>query len=402
MAASSTRDAQMNLLIELCLESGRPVGRECTQKQIETCEALCEITRGSYFAIPRRAKLDLSELVKLVTDDWMKQFWTSPHSLVVALETLILSGNLLLKDPFQSLPKPLENLCTLDLTGCIRLQNESLASLCECFPSLQVLRIGCCYGILDNSVTSIAQHLDKLREISLEGCTQVTDVGLGALVQMRGAQLQVLNISGLIQITEASILAVQSDTQAWVSLRDFRCTGCLRLGQVGLEFLVHRAKALSVLHVAGIRHVNDKLFVGTSSWLSLKYLNIEGCWNLTGATLAALQQSHQLTSVRAGACPNISRSAVQKLQRAVPGVVVNHQLRKGILDGGLTHTIQTRSLVLGLVKVALPLVAAYVVLTPYLGVMSNDAWSVFISGCAALLVGYLALALLGVLFGMGL
>ncbi|KAF8929634.1 Dynein regulatory complex subunit 6 [Dissophora ornata] len=96
----------------------------------------------------------------------------------------------------------------LDLSECTDIQEPTLKSLATFFPNLVSLNLSRTSGVTDTAVALIVDRCQYLETINLSYCRQLTDLGLFSVAKFCRRNLRVLNLTGNLKMTNASLLAV--------------------------------------------------------------------------------------------------------------------------------------------------------------------------------------------------
>lgn len=237
------------------------------------------------------------------------------------------------------------DLLTLKLTHCYRL--TSLAFVVG-MVRLESLDAAWCTSLIDEGLVGLAR-LVKLRDLSLRGCYQLTDVGLRMLTAL---PLHTLNLSGCVSLhlTDVYFPPTLRELQlshcdmvrplwALVGLRDLhtlRMDDCHQLSDEDLQSLSSLG-ALRTLNLGGCAQLTNleplraltelrELFFAHSTRVhnleplgrmaSLQVLDLNGC-DITDRDLSVLAVAAQLTNLDLRNCAKISDSGLQALSSLV-------------------------------------------------------------------------------------
>ncbi len=113
----------------------------------------------------------------------------------------------------------------LNLRSCDNISDAGIAFLAEAgSPVLSTLDVSFCDKITDQSLDYISQGLFNLRSLSLSSC-HVSDEGIFKIAKAQ-SELEVLNIGQCIRITDQSLYAI---ADSFKNLRSVDLYGCLKL-----------------------------------------------------------------------------------------------------------------------------------------------------------------------------
>mmetsp|Transcript_22982 Transcript_22982/g.65263 ORF Transcript_22982/g.65263 Transcript_22982/m.65263 type:complete len:403 (-) Transcript_22982:2885-4093(-) len=310
-------------------------------------------------------------------------------------------GSLALRQPLAALERQLPALRCLDLSHCIYVENRTVPRVLRWLPNLIELDLTCCYELTDSAIVQLAglRHLERL---SLEGCSQVSDAGLGPILVASASRLKHLNIAGLLEVTDAGLLAAgAAEEPAWRNLESFDCTACFRLGHPGLKSVLEPSlpRQLRSLKLGGVRYALPALICEPLDLVApqLADLDLEGCVQMDARVGQAIADDHRfpaLRRVRLAACPRLPPAACEAVRAARPKLLVDDAVRMAWLDGGLR---QDQHGVIRLLHLALKFgvmcLVGWGVFTVWLGVVPAHVWVLFISASVAITLAYLTFAI---------
>jgi hypothetical protein len=155
-----------------------------------------------------------------------------------------------------------------------RIENGSL------LPVIDLRRYGMDSGqIITNGVVQELCGLHtRIENLNLQGCSQVSDVGLWAIARHL-LKLQVLNCSGLQQITTVGI---RSLSLRCTDLRELDLSCCMLIDDISLTVLAGGTWKLHKLSLRGCSKITDNGVGRISQGLgpTLLSLNLDGCPNI--------------------------------------------------------------------------------------------------------------------------
>lgn len=313
------------------------------------------------------------------------------------LDSLFMSGTFLSREEHrQQVRTALSGLKDLDLSDLRYLSDLTFNRLTSCTPSLRRLSLagchiafefdpyqGCPVGVVDSSALLSLRNLRKLlteqkstlvaldlsrtsitpeslrtiaqvpglvlEEICLQGCKELTDYSVEALVKHQPA-LQIVDISGCTELTSRSVQAIAHGLK---SLRHLSLSRNWRVTEKGLPNLLSVPSLRSLdlsecLNISGVETVNA-LTRCTASRAELEALNLRSCTYMRDLAVFSFTQlfGETLRELDLTSCVNVSDLSVRAITTYSQGLVV---LRLGwckeVTDWGLLgmkEAIQTES-----------------------------------------------------------
>lgn len=166
---------------------------------------------------------------------------------------------------------------------------RSIARIAEGCRALQVLNIGGCKRVTDDSFGPLGGALPNLTSLNISGCTEITDAGMKYFASGFFGQLQVLDCSGCVGIRGPGLEALSSKAHC---LRRLYFNGMTKVDAASVAVFVRACQSLEFfetrLHLkhaakqrsSFIPKVNDEVmaaFVGKN----LVELQLHGACNIT-------------------------------------------------------------------------------------------------------------------------
>jgi hypothetical protein len=234
------------------------------------------------------------------------------------------------------------SLTSLDLSRCPRITGEAIAWIVGSIgftggcPYLESLNLAWSQGLDDRGLEQLRTGgCSRLRFLSLQGCTKVTDVGLGAL--SRGCrELAVLNLEALALVKDAGVLMLAANCPKLVSLNLAR-VGAGKLTDRSVHALAAGCPCLQSLSFAGQHLLTEAgLCVLASKCPGLTALNITGCLEVTVDGVRALAEG--LGHLSGGAV--VPARAYFGLAPVVDAVSVRVEAAQMGVEGRAAATIQ--------------------------------------------------------------
>jgi F-box/leucine-rich repeat protein 14 len=239
----------------------------------------------------------------------------------------------------------------LDITQSFDLTDAGLSKL-TLFNKLEVLNIGGCHQISDAGV-AVLGGMPTLRKVDLGGLTKLTDEGVGVLSKMKQLthlklfqsdritdkglcnglkdlqQLQelvvgafpklkdqtVLTVAGLPSLTSVGFPLCTAITDSGISalgktltLREINLC-CCSVGDTAIMALA-RVPLLSALQIDSTKVTDAGLKVLPTDAISLKYLSIKSCRDVTDQGVESLAALANLRKLDVTKCPHVTQRSV--------------------------------------------------------------------------------------------
>ena len=281
--------------------------------------------------MPACTALDLSALPSaVVCDTFLLTVMRRLHLKIANLESVSFGGNVWITDEgMRDVLVQADRLRELDVSHCIQLSDRSVSCLDQ---PLQKLDLTCCYDVSDAVLHSVIRHCRaSLEELSLAGCTNLTDRTLGTLLnELTG--LRKLNIEGCSSVSSKGFVLRSIRCRR---MTEFSCAGCIDVDDDAILRVFEACPALRVCKLAGLRLVTDKSMCALPD--CVLDLDVSGCFMLSAAWLDTLLQRHPLKRLTCVGCVRLPRTKLQRLK----GTVVKDIKEDGQvveLDSGLVFT----------------------------------------------------------------
>lgn len=143
------------------------------------------------------------------------------------------------------------SLKTLKLLDCYRVGDESIFSLAEFCKNLEILVIGGCRIISDESMKSLAAACRcSLKKLRMDWCLNISDSSLSCILSTC-RNLEALDIGCCEQVTDA---AFENLGEIELSLK-FMKVNCPKVTVAGIILLLERCTSLEYLDVSSCPHV---------------------------------------------------------------------------------------------------------------------------------------------------
>ncbi|CAH1433094.1 unnamed protein product [Lactuca virosa] len=161
--------------------------------------------------------------------------------------------------------KRFTQLNSLNLCGCVNLQDSGLIQLINHGSKLHTLYLDCCFKITDSGLSHIALGCQALSFISLYRCP-ITDIGLQHLSKSC-LSLKDINLEWCSQITDGGISAITTNCR---HLRAVKISHCDKIKGVGFNGY---SKTLACLEADSCK-IEPEGILGILSGGGLEYLNV--------------------------------------------------------------------------------------------------------------------------------
>jgi len=193
--------------------------------------------------------------------------------------------NTLLTDPvvFETIPKWGSNLEVLNLGKCTNLVDNSISAIAFNCPNLKKLFLQSCKGITGLSINLIAQKCTQLNTLRVDYCTNLMDDAIISLENLKS--LRVLNLSGLLKINELSLIRVLPRIP---DLEELYLYDCPRFSDLTVNQLCKSNANLKVIRIDGTFFPTDESLCALSqTCTSLRTVNLSGLLKITDRTIFA-------------------------------------------------------------------------------------------------------------------
>ncbi|XP_057422513.1 EIN3-binding F-box protein 1-like [Lotus japonicus] len=228
-----------------------------------------------------------------------------------------------------SFTKAASSLENLQLEECHRItQFGFFGVLFNCGAKLKAISMVSCYGIKDqNLVLSPISPCESLRSLSIRHCPEFGNATLSVLGKLC-PQLQQIELSGLKEVTDAGLLPLVESCEA--GLIKVNLHGCINLTDKIVSYLANlHGWTLEVLNVDGCKNVSDASLMAIAEHCQLLCdLDVSNC-AITDAGIAALAHAEQLNLqiLSLSGCTLVSdRSlpSLRKLGHTLLGLNIQH------------------------------------------------------------------------------
>lgn len=253
-------------------------------------------------------------------------------------------------------PEIFPNITHLIMTGCSLLSDEALKVVGENAKDSQVLSLKGCTDVTDEGLGYIA--CCKLKQLDLGYCSKVTDEGLRHISKLRG--LETLNLRSCRKVTSAGIQilgnvpllklrqlnlwytsqgmlsdSALSAIQNFENLEELVLSNCTRLTDKGVAYLSSLVR-LKKLELANCGEITDDGLLKLSTLSQLQKLDLSGCWQLTDKGMDALKSFKRLDSLNLWYCANLTDATLITLCQLREITYLNLMKVAKITDLGLS------------------------------------------------------------------
>lgn len=166
-----------------------------------------------------------------------------PHLHYISLKNMALITDDAVIGLLQHVPRVIE----LELGGCTTLTDRIVPSLCSAHESLELIDLAHLTHLSDAAVFSLVRACNKLRHVDISYCTRLTDLPILELAQLPG--LRRLHMNGLRRATDIGLLALAEQAHSLVHLH---LASCKRLSLDALHTVLGRLPQLQRFTSTGV------------------------------------------------------------------------------------------------------------------------------------------------------
>lgn len=150
--------------------------------------------------------------------------------------------------------------------------------------NLKHLKVFGLVKVVDNDSLSMIANLPNLKELDIGLCSQITDEGLEDFTNLKHQQIEYLNLTGLIKLTNKGLNKIISENNT--VLRDLNISLMPQKAVDGdICSAIGKCKKLNVLDISGCIFSNDSIGGMFSGGLEdLENVNMSGIPNVNDAT----------------------------------------------------------------------------------------------------------------------
>ncbi|XP_044020470.1 F-box/LRR-repeat protein 7-like [Aphidius gifuensis] len=204
---------------------------------------------------------------------------------------------------------------TIEESTELRFSSASVLDDLSKLQYLEHLNLSFVADLKNSTILAIANNCKKLKFLNIEGCINITATSLMALTSLKN--LQELNVNSH-NIKDNFIVKLNG-------LNRLDCAGCINLTHTGIVQFLNNNPDLEFLDITSIFHMDiidaankatknhSTILAITNNCKKLKFLNIEGCKNITATALMALTSLKNLQELNVNLI-NITDNVIVKLK----------------------------------------------------------------------------------------
>ncbi|KAM0948511.1 putative leucine-rich repeat domain superfamily [Dioscorea sansibarensis] len=196
--------------------------------------------------------------------------------------------NVLRREALGSLLKRYGSVETLDLSSCVGLDDAGLAAAVADGSALMLreVRLSRAGGVGWRGLAAMAAACPKLEAVDLSHCVSVGDREAAALAGLPG--LKELKLDKCLKVTDVGLARVAVGCPG---LERLGIKWCLEISDVGIELLVKKCRELKDLDISYLK-VTDKSLQFISTLGKLQVLSMVGCYFVTDEGLRYLNNGN--------------------------------------------------------------------------------------------------------------
>lgn len=200
--------------------------------------------------------------------------------------------------------------------------DTTLHEVAGLIPYMRVIRISNCDEITDNGICNLGIQCHALQEMYMNGCTQVSVVGLRQIVHLCKS-LEVLDLSDCPQMNDQTLIALASCVQ----IKKLVFQRCKHISDNGIAQLSRCCKRLTYLDISSCAKIGEYgdlalLQIGKNCQ-ALKVLDLYGCQHVRDKGVRAIARGCPLlNTLRLTGCNDVSEQAIRLLAKYCNGLQV--------------------------------------------------------------------------------
>eukprot|EP01102_Stenamoeba_stenopodia_P007813 TRINITY_DN2206_c0_g2_i4.p1 TRINITY_DN2206_c0_g2~~TRINITY_DN2206_c0_g2_i4.p1 ORF type:complete len:1488 (+),score=274.93 TRINITY_DN2206_c0_g2_i4:992-5455(+) len=221
------------------------------------------------------------------------------------LEEIDLEGCCNIEDAgVQAIAKRCHQLKIINLSGCIKLTNATLKDLSCLCPDIASISLKKCHQITDPAFHLIG---DKLSQLDLSECPQISDSAIIEIANKSCGQLQVLKLAGK-NITDESMQALASKCR---NLKELELVCCESITDATVQFLSQSCHLLTSLSLSNCKNISNAAFVN-NGLANLCHLDLTRCIKLTDEGIKCIVKgSKGLLSLNLTSCEGVTDAGLE-------------------------------------------------------------------------------------------
>lgn len=226
---------------------------------------------------------------KMVTMEGLRQLFRSCADTLEVLDVSACSGGVLIGETvLLHVSARCKNIYKLDVSWS-NVSNESVQGVSKALNRLEQLSINGCQGITDESIKAVAEkHGDSLQCLEVFGCFNISSASIYALAE-HCKNLKKLNLGQCHKVNNVALTVIAQNMKHLESL-DIR--GCKQVRDSSLKEIITNCNKLTSLIIANCPSITDTSMITIASHLpALKCLDACGCCKITDRGMQALVKS---------------------------------------------------------------------------------------------------------------
>merc|ERR1719270_1727459 len=214
------------------------------------------------------------------------------------------------------------HLTHLDLTDCVRLQDDSLRGILQVATQLLFLYLRRCTSITDHGIKLVSSYCYQLRELSISDCPAITDSSLLELARL-GPSLRYLSAAKCHRITDVGVTAV---ARHCYKLRYLNVRGCVNVSDAAVEQLARScASRLRSVDLGKCDLTDAGLQVLSVHSTHLKKVSVRGCEMVGDIGVSALARAcrgQQQLNIQD--CTGVTLAGYRTVKRHCQRCIIEH------------------------------------------------------------------------------
>ncbi|CAO3675722.1 unnamed protein product [Rhizopus stolonifer] len=191
--------------------------------------------------------------------------------------------------------------------------DRSILALTRHCPSIIELDATHC-SITNESLQSALTHFQELRELKLNNCIHLNDHGFLHSSVTQYHQLRLLDLSGVVQITDQTVHWI---TTVAPKLRSLVLNKCENITDRSVQSIARLGKHLHFIHLGSCKNITDYAILTLAKQCSrIRYIDLTSCSLITDQSIAALATLTKLKRVGLVRCELITDRSITALSHA--------------------------------------------------------------------------------------